>query len=92
MPPRPTLQTESEPQQACLLNEHTVEAIAKEAQLSGAWLVHYSTDYVFPGSGVRPWTEEDTPAPLNVYGYGEVFDVAVDIREESASFDQWVGR
>ncbi|WP_338556598.1 dTDP-4-dehydrorhamnose reductase [Erwinia sp. E_sp_B04_7] len=63
---------ESEPQQAFLLNELTVEAIAKEAQLSGAWLVHYSTDYVFPGSGDRPWTEENTPAPLNVYGHSKL--------------------
>ena len=30
---------------------------------NGAWLVHYSTDYVFDGSGDRPWTEDDaTPA------------------------------
>jgi dTDP-4-dehydrorhamnose reductase len=31
-------------------------------------LVHYSTDYVFDGSKQGPWTEQDTPAPLNVYG------------------------
>ena len=40
----------------------------EEAQKLGAWLVHYSTDYVFDGSGSRPWVETDTPAPLNVYG------------------------
>jgi dTDP-4-dehydrorhamnose reductase len=52
---------------------HTVNAaapgvLAQEAQRLGAWLVHYSTDYVFDGSGSRPWTETDAPAPLSVYG------------------------
>jgi dTDP-4-dehydrorhamnose reductase len=34
----------------------------------GAWLIHFSTDHVFDGSGTRPWREEDAPAPLNAYG------------------------
>jgi dTDP-4-dehydrorhamnose reductase len=42
--------------------------LAREAAILGAWLVHYSTDYVFDGSGSRPWTETDAPAPLSVYG------------------------
>ena len=41
--------------------------LAEEAQKCGAWLVHYSTDYVFDGSGTRPWREDDATAPLNVY-------------------------
>jgi dTDP-4-dehydrorhamnose reductase len=53
---------------AQLLNATSVEAIAKEAEKLGAWLVHYSTDYVFPGDGDKPWQETDTTAPLNVYG------------------------
>src|SRR6476646_4586649 len=59
---------ESEPDLARLLNATTPGVLAEEAQRCGAWLVHYSTDYVFDGSGSRPWREDDTPAPLSVYG------------------------
>lgn len=59
---------ESEPDFAQLLNATSVEAIAKEAALVGAWLVHYSTDYVFPGDGDKPWSEDDATGPLNTYG------------------------
>lgn len=59
---------ESERDFAQLLNATTVEAIAKEASILGAWLIHYSTDYVFPGDGHMPWREEDKTGPLNIYG------------------------
>jgi dTDP-4-dehydrorhamnose reductase len=59
---------ESEADFARTLNATTPGAIAQEAAKLGAWLVHYSTDYVFDGSGNRPWVETDTPAPLSVYG------------------------
>lgn len=59
---------ESEPEYARTLNATAPGAIAHEAARLGAWLVHYSTDYVFDGSGTRPWVETDTPAPLSVYG------------------------
>lgn len=59
---------ESEADFARTLNATTPGAIAQEAAELGAWLVHYSTDYVFDGSGSRPWVETDTPAPLSVYG------------------------
>jgi dTDP-4-dehydrorhamnose reductase len=59
---------ESEPDQARFVNALAPEVLAKEAQALGAWLVHYSTDYVFDGSGTRPWVETDATAPLNVYG------------------------
>ncbi|WP_312300763.1 dTDP-4-dehydrorhamnose reductase [Diaphorobacter nitroreducens] len=59
---------ESEPEIARLLNATTPGMLAEEAARLGAWLVHYSTDYVFDGSGTRPWVETDAPAPLSVYG------------------------
>ncbi|MBY0411669.1 MAG: dTDP-4-dehydrorhamnose reductase [Burkholderiaceae bacterium] len=59
---------ESEPDLARLLNATTPGVLANEAARLGALLVHFSTDYVFDGSGSRPWTEADTPAPLSVYG------------------------
>jgi dTDP-4-dehydrorhamnose reductase len=59
---------ESEPEHSRLINALAPEVLAKEAQALGAWLVHYSTDYVFDGSGSRPWLETDATAPLNVYG------------------------
>lgn len=59
---------ESEREFAQLLNATSVEAIAKEAEKINAWLVHYSTDYVFPGNGEKPWVETDVTSPLNTYG------------------------
>ncbi|WP_027015183.1 dTDP-4-dehydrorhamnose reductase [Comamonas composti] len=59
---------ESEPELARLLNATTPGALALQAARQQALLVHYSTDYVFDGSGSRPWSESDSPAPLSVYG------------------------
>lgn len=59
---------EADRHEATMINVTAVEAIAKEARQSGALFVHYSTDYVFDGSGSKPWTEEDLPAPMNHYG------------------------
>lgn len=59
---------ESEPELARLLNATAPAVLAQAARAAGALFVHYSTDYVFDGSGERPWKEEDQTGPLSVYG------------------------
>lgn len=59
---------ESEPQAAFAVNATAPRVLAEECSRSGALLVHYSTDYVFDGKKRAPYTEDDAPAPLNVYG------------------------
>ena len=59
---------ESEPILAETINATAPKIIATEAQKIGAWLIHYSTDYVFNGNGTKPWKETDPTIPINVYG------------------------
>ncbi|MFD1576553.1 dTDP-4-dehydrorhamnose reductase [Ramlibacter ginsenosidimutans] len=59
---------ESEAEQAAQINAIAPGAIAQAAAEVGAWMVHYSSDYVFDGSGSRPWREDDETGPLSVYG------------------------
>ncbi len=59
---------ESEPELAHAVNGVAPSIIAEEALELNAWLLHFSTDYVFDGSGSMPWKESDAPGPLNVYG------------------------
>jgi len=59
---------ESEVVLARTLNATAPAALAQAAAEMGAWLVHYSTDYVFDGRGERPWLEGDATGPLGVYG------------------------
>ncbi len=59
---------ESEPDLAFAINRDACATLAIEAQRIGAWLVHYSTEYVFDGGGSQAWRESDPTAPLNVYG------------------------
>ncbi|ELP25591.1 dTDP-4-dehydrorhamnose reductase [Pantoea agglomerans 299R] len=63
---------ETEQDKAHVVNATSIEALAQAAEEIGAWLVHYSTDYVFDGSGDRPWREDDATAPLNVYGQSKL--------------------
>jgi dTDP-4-dehydrorhamnose reductase len=59
---------ESEPLLAAAVNAMAPGMLAEEARRLGAYLVHYSTDYVFDGRKRSPYVETDTPAPLSVYG------------------------
>ncbi|MDR7305641.1 dTDP-4-dehydrorhamnose reductase [Rhodoferax saidenbachensis] len=59
---------ESEPELAHTINALAPAVLAQAATKIGAWLVHYSTDYVFDGSGSTPWKETDATGPLSVYG------------------------
>ena len=59
---------ESEPELAYAINEIAVRAIGEEAQKIGAGVIHFSTDYVFEGTGTKPYVEDDPTGPISVYG------------------------
>jgi dTDP-4-dehydrorhamnose reductase len=59
---------ESEPARAQALNAEAPGVLAREARSLDAWLVHYSSDYVFDGSGDTPRDESAPTAPLSAYG------------------------
>jgi len=59
---------EQEPEIAKLVNAEAPTILAQEAKVLGAWFLHYSTDYIFDGEKGSPYTEEDEPNPINVYG------------------------
>lgn len=61
-------QAESERDLAYAVNEGGTRSIAEYCGARGIWLSYISSDYVFDGSGTRPWEPHDSPAPLSVYG------------------------
>jgi len=61
-------QAEDEPELANQVNGYALEAISQCAQKYNFPVIHYSTDYVFDGTKGEPYTEEDTPNPINAYG------------------------
>ncbi|MCD0504124.1 dTDP-4-dehydrorhamnose reductase [Bordetella petrii] len=63
---------QQDPAPAFRINADAVAVLAEQARHSGALLLHYSTDYVFDGAKPTPYTERDTPAPLNVYGQSKL--------------------
>lgn len=69
---------ETECTAAYQLNAILPAALAALAAQHDAWLVHYSTDYVYAGDGDSPWREDDTTAPLSVYGASKLAgDIAI---------------
>lgn len=63
---------ESDTEMADRINARASQVIAEEVNSLGAWLIHYSTDYVFNGQGDAPWREADQTAPLNYYGLSKL--------------------
>jgi len=59
---------ESEPELAQIINADAPAAMARACAASGAWLIHYSTDYVFDGTAGEPYEEDTAVSPINVYG------------------------
>jgi dTDP-4-dehydrorhamnose reductase len=59
---------EAESERARQINTDAVGILAEECKQLGAWLIHYSTDYVFDGNKAGPYAETDHPAPQSVYG------------------------
>lgn len=65
-------QAEAEPGLAMQVNGVAPGVMGEETRRINALLVHYSTDYVFDGTCATPYTEEDTPKPLNTYGQSKL--------------------
>ena len=63
---------ETERELAHAVNAVAPGVIAEELARTGGWLIHYSTDYVFDGSGTKPWVETDATGPLSVYGQSKL--------------------
>jgi dTDP-4-dehydrorhamnose reductase len=63
---------ESESDKALSINSTAPQILAEECKALGSLLVHFSTDYVFDGSKGKPYTEDDPPNPLNVYGVSKL--------------------
>ena len=59
---------EQQQTEARRLNAGLPEQLAKYSAEQGAYLVHYSSDYVYPGNGTEPWQETSATGPLSVYG------------------------
>jgi dTDP-4-dehydrorhamnose reductase len=80
-----TDELEGRANEAFAINAHAVRELAAASQEKGARFIHISTDYVFSGNSAKPYTERDSPGPLNVYG-------ASKLMGESLAFAQYPGQ
>ncbi len=64
-------QAEKEKAKAYQVNQEAVENLARLCHSQGIFLVHFSSDYVFNGQKGTPYTEEDQPDPISVYGHSK---------------------
>lgn len=76
---------ESEPQLAHAINAVAPGVLGEEAAKLGAWVIHYSTDYVFDGAKQGAYTEDDLTNPLGVYGRTKR-DGEMALRESGARY------
>lgn len=84
---------EKEEALATIINGHAVGVIAKEAQALGAVLIHYSTDYVFDGTGEAHWSEDSKTSPVNAYGRSKLAGELTATKNCSKAYvfrTQWV--
>jgi dTDP-4-dehydrorhamnose reductase len=65
-------------------NTFAVLWLARASRATGATLIHYSTDFVFDGTGTRPYTEEDAPAPRSVYASSKLLGDWLTLEEPKA--------
>lgn len=59
---------ENQIESAYKINAEAVGRLGSLARKAGAWVMHISTDFVFDGKLDRPYTETDSPHPINTYG------------------------
>lgn len=86
-------QAEKEPHIATKINADAVKAMALAAERAGSILIHYSTDYVFDGSGTKPWLESDRTSPVNMYGQTKLAGEQAALAHASKAYifrTQWV--
>lgn len=75
------------------INAEAPGVLAKEADAIGAWLIHYSTDYVFDGKKTAPYVEDDVPSPINAYGlskYAGDYSIAANTKNHTILRVSWI--